>query len=52
MAKPVMLNPNNQKPNKRQTIVSFVSKILKFCLRVKTFLLMLEKKSFLQNLGR
>ena len=51
MIKPVILNPNTQKTNKRQTIVGFGSTILKFCLRIKIFLQMLEKKSFFQNLG-
>ena len=44
MTKPVILNPNIQKTNKRQTIVSFGSKILKFCLRIKAFLQMFEKE--------
>ena len=52
MTKPVVLNPNSQKTNKRQTIVGFGSKILKFYLRIKTFLQMLEKKYFLQNFVR
>ena len=43
MTKPVILNPNKQETNKRQTIVSFSGKILKFCLRIKTLLQMLEK---------
>ena len=51
MTKQVILNPKNQKTNKRQAIVGFGSKILKFCLRIKTFLQMLEKKSFLSILG-
>ena len=46
MTKTVILNPNSQKTNKRQTIVFFSSKILKFCLRIKTFLQMLEKEVF------
>ena len=44
MTKPVILNLNNQKTNKSQTIVGFGSKILKFCLKIKTFLQMLEKQ--------
>ena len=52
MTKPIILNPNNQKTNKRQIIIGFSGKFLKFCLRIKTFLQMLEKKSFLQNLGQ
>ena len=47
MTKPVILNPNSQKTNKRQTIVGFSSKILKLCLTIKTFLQMLEKEVFL-----
>ena len=46
MTKPVILNPDSQKTNKRQTNVGFGSKILKFCLRIKTFLQMLEKEVF------
>ena len=45
MTKPI-LNPNNQKTNKRQIIVGFGGKFLKFCLRIKTFLQMLEKEIF------
>ena len=52
MTKPVILNPNSQKVKKKQTIVGFGSKILKFYLRIKTFLQMLEKKYFLQNFVR
>ena len=44
MTKPVILNPTSQKTNKRQTIVVFSSKILKFCPRIKIFLQMLEKE--------
>ena len=46
ITKPVILSPNSQKTNKRQTIVGFRSKILKFCLRIKTFVQMLEKEVF------
>ena len=46
MTKPIILNPNNQKTNKRQIIVGFGGKFLKFCLRIKTFLQMLEKEIF------
>ena len=38
------MNPNSQKTNKGQTNADFGSKILKFCLRIKTFLQMLEKE--------
>ena len=48
MTKPVILSPNSQKSNRRQTIVGFGSKILKPCPRVKTYVEM----SFLKNLGR
>ena len=48
MTKPVILSPNSQKANRRQTIVSFGSKILKLCPRIKTYVEM----SFLKNLGR
>ena len=44
MTKPVILNPNNQKVNKTQNIVGFGSKVIKFCLRIKTFPQMLEKQ--------
>ena len=44
MTKPVIMNHNSQKPNKRQTIVGFSSKILKFCDRIKKFIQMLEKE--------
>ena len=46
MTKPVILSPTSQKTNKRQTIVGFSGKILKFCPRIKTFLQMLEKEVF------
>ena len=46
MTKPIILNPNNQKTNKKQIIVGFGGKFLKFCLRIKTFLQMLEKEIF------
>ena len=46
MTKPIILNPNNQKTNMRQIIVGFGGKFLKFCLRIKTFLQMLEKEIF------
>ena len=46
MTKPIILNPNNQKTNKRQIIVGFGGKFLNFCLRIKTFLQMLEKEIF------
>ena len=46
MTKPIILNPNNQKNNKKQIIVGFGGKFLKFCLRIKTFLQMLEKEIF------
>ena len=46
MRKPLILKPNVQKTNKRQTIVGFGSKTLKFCLRIKTLLQMLEKEVF------
>ena len=38
--KPVILSPNSQKTNKGQTAVGFV----KFCLRIKIFVLILEKE--------
>ena len=44
MTKPVILSSDSQKTNKRQTIVGFGSKSLKFCLRIKTFVQMLEKE--------
>ena len=43
MTKRVILSPNSpnsQKTNKRQTIVGFGSKMLKFCLRIKIFVQM------------
>ena len=43
MTKRVILSsnsPNNRKTNKRQTIVGFGSKMLKFCLRIKIFVQM------------
>ena len=43
MTKPVILIPNSQK-TKRQTIVGFSSKSLKFCLSIKIFVQMLEKE--------
>ena len=46
MTKPVILNPNSQKANKRQNIVDSGSKIIKFCLRIKTSLQMLQKEVF------
>ena len=52
ITKSVVLSPNNQKTNKRQTTVSFRSKFLKFCLRIKTFVQILEKTSFFAKLGR
>ena len=51
MTKPIILNPNNQKTNKRQIIVGFGGKFLKFCLRIKTFLQMLEKEIFFAKFG-
>ena len=44
MTKPVILSPNSQKTIKRQTIVGFGSKSLKFYFRIKTFVQMLEKE--------
>ena len=44
MAKPVILSPNSQKINKRQTIVCFGSKILKLYRRIKRLVQMLEKE--------
>ena len=49
MTKPLILNPNGQKTNKRQTIVGFGRKILKICLRAKTFLQMFKKKVSFTN---
>ena len=48
MTKPVIMSPNSQKANRRQTIVGFGSKILKLCPRIKTYVEMY----FLKNLGR
>ena len=48
MTKPVILSPNSQKANRRQTIVGFGSKILKLCPRIKTYV----ETYFLKNLGR
>ena len=44
MTKPVILSPNSQITIKRQTIVGFGSKSLKFYFRIKTFVQMLEKE--------
>ena len=44
MTKPVILSPNSQKLNKRQTILGFGSKSLKFCFTIKIFVPMLEKE--------
>ena len=47
MTKPVIMSPNSansQKINKTQAGVGFSSKILKFCLRIKIFVQMLEKE--------
>ena len=46
ITKPVILSHNGQKASKRQTIVGFSNKILEFCLRIKTFVRMLEKEFF------
>ena len=43
MTKPVILIPNSQK-TKRQTVEGFSSKSLKFCLRIKVLVQMLEKE--------
>ena len=43
MTKPVILIHNSQK-TKRQTVVGFSSKSLKFCLKIKIFVQMLEKE--------
>ena len=43
VTKPVILIRNSQK-TKRQTIVGFSSRSLKFCLRIKIFVQMLEKE--------
>ena len=42
MRKPVIVIPSSQK--KKQTIVGFSSKSLKFCLRIKIFVQMLKKE--------
>ena len=44
MTKPVILSPSSQRTNKRQTIVGVGSKILKLCLRIRTFVQLLEKE--------
>ena len=44
MTKPVILRPNSRRTNQRQQILGFGGKILKFCLRIKTFVEMLEKE--------
>ena len=45
MTKLAILSPNSQETNKREkTIAGFAS--FKFCLRIKTFLQMLEKENF------
>ena len=43
MTKPVILIPNSQK-TKKQTVVGLSGKSLKFCLRIKIFVQMLEKE--------
>ena len=45
--KSIVLSPKSQKTI--ETIVSFGSKILRFCLKIKTFTQMLKKKPFLQK---
>ena len=40
-----MLSPKSQKTNKREAIVNFDSKYLKFCFKIKTHAQMLEKIS-------
>ena len=40
VTKPVILSPDSKIANIRQTIVGFGSKVLKFCLRIKTFVQM------------
>ena len=47
--KSIVLSPKSQKTNIIETIVSFGSKILRFCLKIKTFTQMLKKKPFLQK---
>ena len=44
VTKPVILSPDSKIANIRQTVVGFGSKVLKFCLRIKTFVQMLEKE--------
>ena len=44
MTKSVILGSNRQRTNKRQTVVGFGCKFLKFCLRIKTFVQILEKE--------
>ena len=44
MTEPVMLRLSSQKTNKRQTIAGFGKKILKFSLRIKKSVPMLEKE--------
>ena len=44
VTKPVILSPDSKIANIRQTIVGFGSKVLTFCLRIKTFVQMLEKE--------
>ena len=44
MTKPVIMSPKSQKTNKRQIIVAFDNKSLKVCLKIKTFVQMLEKE--------
>ena len=46
MTKPVILNPNSPKTNKRQNIVDSAGKIPKFCLRIKISLKILQKEVF------
>ena len=44
MTKPIILTPYSHKTKKRQNIVGFGSKILKFCLRIQIFAQMSEKE--------
>ena len=44
MIKPIILTPNSRKTKKRQNVVGFGSKILKFCLRIQIFVQMSEKE--------
>ena len=44
MTKPMILTPYSDKTKKRQNIVGFGSKILKFCLRIQIFAQMSEKE--------